>query len=66
MSSRAGLLTKCLRRGQRRPHGSQQGTIFNVRFDSLEVQRKACKTDKDALDSTYNFFAQETLFKREG
>jgi len=30
----------------------------------LEVQRKACKTDKDALDSTYNFFAKETLFKR--
>jgi hypothetical protein len=48
---------------KRRPQ-QQQGTIFNVRFDSLEVQRKACKSDKDALDSTYNFFEKETLFKR--
>ena len=54
---------------KRRPHdqrgrGNDQSTIFNVRFDSLEVQRKATKTDKDALDSQYNFFAKETLFKR--
>jgi hypothetical protein len=48
---------------KRRPQG-QQSTVFNVRFDSLEVQRKACKSDKDALDSTYNFFEKETLFKR--
>ena len=54
---------------KRRPHdqrgrGNDQSTIFNVRFDSLEVQRKATKSDKDALDSQYNFFAKETLFKR--
>ena len=54
------------RRGQesQRGRGNDQTTIFNIRFDSLEAQRKAWKGDKDVLNSTYNYFAEETLFKR--
>ena len=68
MSYQAGRYGLCLMKPKTPPdqrgRGNDQSTIFNVRFDSLEVQRKAAKTDKDALDSTYNFFAKETLFKR--
>ena len=55
-----------------RPAGNERGRgngdggsgVFNVRFDSLEAQRRTAVGAPGALDSRYNFFAKETLFKR--
>ncbi|KAH8098231.1 hypothetical protein JL720_1163 [Aureococcus anophagefferens] len=37
---------------------------FNVRFDNMEVQKRASLGSATAHDSAYNFFVRETLFKR--